>query len=294
MIGDNRRATTLLRDSSVPAFSLFTFSFSLVCCLFFSPVSAQRPPNHPPVATPSHAPAKVPQPVPFAVGETLVYDVAWSSFAAAGQAAISVKERRPADRSTAYYIVADGKPNEIVSRLYPLYYKVDTLLDAFTLLPRRASTYSEEGRRRRARGATIDQDKHIATLDAGDPPVARGTIKVPPLTQDGLSALYVLRVLKLTSGQRLSMPVIDNGEVYRVALTTGARERVDCGLGAVQAMRVDMKVADANGRGVGGDTALWLTTGPRQVPVQITSELPIGTFRLLLREARGLLPDARK
>ncbi len=250
--------------------------------------AAQRPPNHPPVATPSHAPAKVPQPVPFAVGETLVYDVGWSSFTTAGEATLSVKERRSAGRSTAYYIVADGKPNELVSRLYSLYYRIDTLLDAFTLLPGRATTYSEEGGRKRVRGATIDQTRHTATLDAGDPPVSRGTIKVPPLTQDGLSALYVLRVLKLTTGQQLSMPVLDNGELYRVSLTAGARERIDCGLGAVQALRVDMKVADAKGRPVGGNMALWLTTGPRQVPVQLTAELPIGSFRLVLREARGV------
>ncbi len=257
-------------------------------------LAAQRPRNHPPVAMPSHAPARAEQPVPFAVGETLVYDVSWSSFATAGEASLTVKEKKPAGASTAYYIVADGRPNEIVSRLYALYYKVDTLLDAFNLLPRRASSYSEEGRQRRVKATIFDQGKHTATFEAGQPPTSRSTVKVPPLTQDGLSALYVLRVLRLTSGQRLSMPVMNDGDLYRAGLTTGARERIQCGLGAVQAMRVDMKLADAKGRPVGNDMAVWLTAGQRQVPVQMKADLPIGSFRLLLREARGLLPDARR
>lgn len=246
------------------------------------------------VVTAQHPAAKAPQPVPFAVGETLVYDVAWSSFATAGAASLAVREQRSIGGSTAYYIVADGRPNEIVSRLYRLYYKVDALLDAFNLLPRRASTYSEEGTHRRQRGATFDQQKHTVTLDAGDPPVKRRTVKVPPLTQDGLSALYVLRVLHPAPGQQFSMPIMNDGDLYRLGLQAGSRETIACGLGTVQGTRIEMNLTDHRGAPVGSNFAVWLTTGPRRVPVQLKADLPIGSFRLLLREARGLLPDVRK
>src|SRR5262245_38689629 len=92
---------------------------------------------------------KVVRPVPFRVGEQLTYDVSWSSYVTAGTATMTVKEKKPSFNSTAYYIVAEARPTPLLSKLYTLYYKMDTLVDVYTLLPQRGSTYSEEGRRHR-------------------------------------------------------------------------------------------------------------------------------------------------
>ena len=40
--------------------------------------------------------AQADRPVPFKAGESLVYDVSWTTFLTAGQATLSVKERRAA------------------------------------------------------------------------------------------------------------------------------------------------------------------------------------------------------
>src|SRR6266850_329238 len=84
-------------------------------------------------------------PVPFAVGETLTYSVAWSPFLTAGTMVITVKEKKPSYDSTAYYIVAEGRPTPLLSKFRSLYYKMDTLVDSYTLLSQRGSIYSEEG-----------------------------------------------------------------------------------------------------------------------------------------------------
>jgi hypothetical protein len=225
------------------------------------------------------------QRVPFAVGETLTYDVSWSSFMTAGQATLAVQERTSSAGGAAYHIVADGRPTALVSQLYTLYYKVETWLDASNLLPRRASTYSEEGRRKRTKSTTFDQRAHKAVYDGGG---SRRSFTVPPLTQDPLAALYVLRTLGIRHGTVLSMPVVNDGELHRVTLTAGALEPIDCGLGRVRALRVDVKATDSKGEPVGRDMTIWLTTGARQVPVQIRGDLPFGSFRLLLREAHGV------
>lgn len=236
-------------------------------------------------AAPSHAPTRSGQNVPFAVGETLVYDVSWSSFVTAGQATLTVRERAPVAGSTAYHLVADGRPTALVSQLYNLYYRVESWLDTSNLLPRRASTYLEEGRRKRSTLTTFDQQAHKAVYESSAP---RKNFTVPPLVQDPLSALYVVRALRPSSGAQLSMPVVNNGELLRAEITTGGPESIECALGTVQAMRIDIKLTDAKGEPVGRNTAVWLTMGRRQVPVQIQAELAIGSFRLVLRDARGL------
>src|SRR4051794_29953429 len=137
--------------------SLITATLALAVVSAWSP-SAQRPaaPAGPRSQRPAPRAASVERPVPFKVGETLTYDVSWSALITAGTAVVGVKEKRPSHNSTAYYIVAEGRPTTLLSRLYPVYYKLDTLLDTFTLLPQRASLYSQEGTRRSVRTTIFD------------------------------------------------------------------------------------------------------------------------------------------
>ena len=105
-------------------------------------VTAQQPrppaPRTPTPRTPAptKAPAAPPREatVPFQVGETLTYDVSWSQFLTAGTAVSKVVEKKTAYGSTAYSIVAEGRPLPLVARFYPVYYKMDSLLDIFTTL----------------------------------------------------------------------------------------------------------------------------------------------------------------
>ena len=67
------------------------------------------PPASPPLAAQSR-PAAREAPVPFRVGETLTFDVTWSTFLVAGSATSTVVARQPAADSTSYHVVADGRP----------------------------------------------------------------------------------------------------------------------------------------------------------------------------------------
>jgi len=66
-----------------------------------------------------------------------------------GTVTMDVRSKQPSFDSVAYYVVAEGRPTALVASLYTLYYKADTLLDVYTLLPQRGSLYSQEGTRRR-------------------------------------------------------------------------------------------------------------------------------------------------
>src|SRR5262245_2023699 len=115
-----------------------------------SPIDAQRSSRPaPPGPARGRAVPRTEAAVPFKVGETLSYDVSWTSFLVAGTATVSVKEKKAANDSAAYYIVAEGRPIPLLTRLYSLYYKMDSLLDSYTALSQRGSLYAEEGSDRR-------------------------------------------------------------------------------------------------------------------------------------------------
>lgn len=224
--------------------------------------------------------------VPFKVGETLTYDVSWSSFMVAGTAVTTVSERRPTGQTPAYHIVAEGRPIPLVARLYSLYYKMETFLDPATLLPQEGSLYREEGSKQRRGTTRFDRRARKAFFEFQSDTTVRSDLNIPARAQDGLSALYNLRASALGASTKLSVPIIDDGSLYTVTMQAAGSERVRVPLGDVTAWNVKVNITDATGQPVGQNIGLWISDDARRLPVKIQAELPVGTFALALREAK--------
>jgi hypothetical protein len=244
------------------------------------------PASRPAVKTPAPPPVPKERAAPFHVGETLTYDVSWSGSLTAGTIVATVKDKRPSYNSVAYYVVAEARPTALISALYPLYYKMDTLIDAYTLLPQRGSTYSEEKSRHRFRTTTFDRAHQKAFFEYQSTGVAKDNFPVPPDVQDGLSALYAIRAIALKAGTRITVPVSDSGTNYRVQFDVGPPERVTTPMGALSAWKLQAAIYDATNHRVGRDSALWLSADPRQLPLKLQADLPVGSFVLSLRDAK--------
>jgi hypothetical protein len=224
--------------------------------------------------------------VPFAVGEILTYDVSWSSFLTAGTLIASVIEKKPSLDSTAYLIVAEGRPTPLLAGLYRLYYKLDTLVDAYTLLPQRATNYSEEGARRRLGTTRFDRAARKVFFEFTSETTAKADFPVPPLTQDALSAVYWLRAAAFKAGDRITLPVSDDGSTFEAQFQIGAPERVPTGIGDRQAWHIGVSIVDDKRQSVGGNVVVWISDDARRVPVRVQADLPVGRVELTLREAR--------
>ena len=267
----------------------------LTLALAFSSALALHAQSRPPLKAPVKKPApsaeaarpaaKAERSVPFKAGETLTYDVSWSTYLTAGTATVAVREKKASYGSTAYYIVADGRPTTLLQKLYNLYYKADTLLDAYTLLPQRASVYSEEGGRHRLKTTTFNQGARKATFEMKTSTVITEDVALPPYTQDALSAVYVLRAIPLKAGGKMTMPVADSGKIYRVQVTVGMTEAVRTGMGVMQAWRITPTVLDASGKAGSQKLTLWVSDDGRRLPVKMQAGLTVGSFVLTLRSA---------
>jgi Protein of unknown function (DUF3108) len=227
------------------------------------------------------------RPVPFRAGETLTFGVSWSQFLTAGTATIAVREKRPSFDSIAYYIVADGQPTALLSRLYTLYYKADTLLDVFTLLPQRASVYSKEGSRERMKALRFDQAARRGVYEVTTSTVVTRELKLPPLAQDPLSAIYVLRSHSLKLGATFTMPVVNNGDIYRMDAKVVAKETVATPVGQLPAWKIVPTIFDEQGKPTGQKLGLWISDDARKLPVKLEANLPVGDFVITLKEVRN-------
>lgn len=237
-------------------------------------------------AVPAPAP-RVELPVPFSVGETLTFDVAWSGYLVAGSAVARVVEKRPSYNSRAYYIVADGRPLPIIARLYPLYYKMDSLLDSFTGLTQRTSIYQEEGDRKKYYSTLFNRSARKAVIERRDQPGEKTEIESATDAQDGLALLYALRTRALKTGERITVPVIDDGKSYSVNFDVGAVETVKVPFGALSAWNLRIAITDANKQSVGNKIAVWLSDDTRRLPLKLQADLPVGAFVLALRTVQS-------
>jgi hypothetical protein len=251
---------------------------------------AQAQLEKPAAPTPS-APAvkaeRTERPVPFRAGETLTFDISWSQYLTAGTATVTVREKRPSFSSTAYYIVAEGRPTPLLSKLYTLYYKADTLLDVFTLLPQRGSVYSEEGSRSRMKATLFDQTARRGSYEVKTATVFKKDLVLPAFTQDPLSAIYVIRALPLKLGGTLTMPVADDGIVYRVRVRVVAQEAIATPLGRLTAWKIVPTILDAKGKPTGEKFGLWISDDARKLPLKMEAELGVGRFVIVLKDVRG-------
>ena len=227
------------------------------------------------------------RPVPFRAGETLTFDVSWSEFMTAGTATIAVREKRPSFDSIAYYIVADGRPTPLLSRLYTLYYKADTLLDVFTLLPQRASVYSKEGKRERMKTLRFDHAAKRGVYKVKTSTLVTTNLTVPPQAQDPLSAIYVLRSRPLKLGATFTMPVINNGENYRMDAKVVAKETVATPVGQLAAWKLVPAVFDEHGKPTAEKLGLWISDDARKLPLKLEAELAVGRFVIVLRDVKA-------
>jgi hypothetical protein len=224
--------------------------------------------------------------VPFKVGERLTYDVTWSTFLVAGTAYATVAARVDGQGAPAYHLIADGRPIPLLQRLYNVYYKMESMLDTSTLLPQRTSLYSEESAGKRLANTRFDRPKQKAIFeldDAGTP--LKSEFDVPPQVQDGLSAIYVLRAMNFKEGDRVSLPVTDDGNMYTVHGDAIAIEKIRVPFGSMDAWRVNVTVLDADGKPAVSDAVVWYSTDTRRLPVKLQAKLPVGHFVLVLREA---------
>jgi hypothetical protein len=224
--------------------------------------------------------------VPFRPGESLTYDVSWSDYLTAGAATFTVRDKRPSFGSTAYYLVAEGRPTSLLSKLYAVYYKADSLVDAYTLYPQRGSVFSQENGRQRMKETRFDQARRSATFQMRTATTMTQDQPLPGPTHDGLSALTAMRTMTLAPGASASFAVADSGYLYRVTATVAGKESLTTGLGAISAWKIVPVVRDDKGQTVGRGLAVWISDDARRLPVRIQAQLPVGSFVFTLREAR--------
>jgi len=217
----------------------------------------------------------------FQPGETLTYDVSWSSVVKAGTAVMEVKEEKTAEGKL-LRLILNSRTEGVLGKLYPLGDTVQSVFDPQMMESLSYSLKANRKGRMKHRETVFDHRLKTATTTVNDGPPE--TLSIPDPAQDSLSAVYYLRTREdLASGGTVTFNVFDSGTTTSVEVKTVGKETVKTPAGEFSTIKVSAHKGLFMSE---GEILIWFTDDSRRVPVLIKSTISVGSLIFTLRDLK--------
>jgi hypothetical protein len=259
------QAVQIKRTLSLPVLFLLSGVMGL------SPSSAYSIPATPPPAAFSFQP-----------GESLSYVISWAGIPV-GSATMEIDTATPIERQPTLRLVTTAKSNKYLSKFFPVSNRVESTVNAQSLLPFQMVFQRREGKRHDDFDITFDrQEKRVQVIKNG-----KTTIRdIPPDIHDALSCLYYLRLQpSLDSGSSVLMQIHHNKKNYEVEAKVEGVESLTGPWGTVPAIRV-LVIMPFQGIFLNeGNIRVWLTKDRTHTPLMMKAKITIGSIKAILQHS---------
>jgi hypothetical protein len=246
----------------------------LSCCYRLWAQGGLTPPPRPGATTPiSNGSAES----PLTLGETLSYNIGWSTYPTAARLDLEVVDRGA-------YFGQDGfelrTKIETTPSIRSLFLDLDseytTYVGTTKLLPYRLENSIRQGARRS--DETIILDQAGRTVRFGDDK----QINAPSELYDLTSLLYALRLQTFSPGTKQKFTAIYGQEIFEIEAEGRERERVTTQIGAYEAIGVSLDGKTKKTNLSKYRIKIWFSNDARRIPVLMTGRLPFGDLRVEL------------
>lgn len=213
----------------------------------------------------------------FHPGETLTYNVSWSSMISAGTVTMTVETEKLPDAREVLRFTVRGRTQGLVDKVFSVNNAVQSVFDPLLMQSLSYRLRESYGQKKRLRVTEFDHANRSAVCRLNeDPPV---TLTIPDPVQDGLSLLYFLRTKEdLTIGRRMDIDVVDSGKNWTIEVSILARERIATAAGEFDTIKIKTYPKHTGESVKRREVFLWLTDDDRKIPVLMKSTLKVGSF----------------
>ena len=219
---------------------------------------------------------------PYSAGESLTYNVSFSSFLSAAYVELFVAGRAIFFGRDAIQLKGHVETRGVVyAALYALNNDYTTYVDATTGLPFRTEQVVREGAR--SSSATNDLNQPAGSNTVPD----RTFVGDPAGAYDLLSAVYRLRSLPLAEGSTYSFSVRGEAVNYQGELIVKGHETIKTNVGSFNAIATQLRVTNSSAVN-DYRIQIFFTDDERHVPVLVTAKLSAGQLRAELASSRVL------
>jgi len=222
-------------------------------------------------------------------GEKLKFRAYYDSYVTgkvtAGIATLEVEPaRKQIDGREVYHIIGEGHSKGAFNWFYKVADRFETNIDEEYLVPWSFIRRTHEGTYSYSDDVKFNQHSGTALS-------TRANKKIPPGTQDILSAFYYARTLdlsNLTPGQNIPVNFYLDDSLYISQIQYAGKEEVITDLGPFRCLRFKPMVATGNVFSQPYPMDVWVTDDKNHVPVLAKSVVVVGSVKLELISYSGL------
>jgi hypothetical protein len=218
----------------------------------------------------------------FQPGESFSYVISWLGIPV-GSATMEVTTATPVERRPTLQLVTTATSNKYLSKFFPVSNRVESTVDAQSLLPFQMIFQRREGKRHDDFDITFDrQEGRVQVIKNGKTTI----VAIPPDIHDALSCLYYLRRQpSLDSGSSVRMHIHHNKKNYEVEAKVEGVETLKGPWGNVSAIRV-LVIMPFQGIFLNeGNIRVWLTNDRDHAPLMMTAKVTIGSIKAILQKS---------
>ena len=212
----------------------------------------------------------------FGVGESLTFLMHYGPVMA-GNARLSIPQIIEVDGRPCYKIISELWSNKFFSSFFKIDDRVESHTDVDGLFSWWFKKSLREGDYQSEHTVAFDQIHHRAVTLKGD---KRDTLAVPPFVQDVLSAIYLLRTMKLAPGDTIRLPNHSDGKLFDLQVIVHKREKAQTKAGKFSSLVVEPVLKTSGLFQQKGRLLIHMTDDHRKMPVMITSQLYVKGFKL--------------
>jgi hypothetical protein len=188
-----------------------------------------------------------------------------------GTASYQVRARNNYAGRDGLWLSAAMTTTNALQQLFPVNDRIETYVDAKTLLPFRSQLQVREGNHRLQGVVTLDQERGAAIVTDGS------SIEIPVGTYDLVSVIYALRSFDLTPPKRNAVSILINKRPRTLFITSVKRETIEIEGKRIPAFQLALTTDEAQGDRL--QLRLWVGADRRRLPLRLTATTPLGPVR---------------
>lgn len=177
-----------------------------------------------------------------------------------------------------YHLVSRAESNDVMSKIYKVRDRIDSLVDAEGLYSWRY--------KKRLREGSFERDYDIRY----DPPSGKATyadgrkFDAEPWSKDALAAFYYVRHMPLEVGKDIAITHHSDKRSNGIQVKVHKRETVKVPAGSFDCFVIEPIMSEGGLFQASGRMQIWVTADERRMPVLMKSKIPVGSIDAVLTE----------
>ncbi len=231
---------------------------------------------------------------PLTLGERLTFKLRYG-FIRAGTATMSILEETEIDGENVLHIQTIAKSSSGFSWIY----KVEDVVSTYIRIPefypirfekklREGSYYADQFLDFYPEDSLVivefiryDDDMKVKKRELKE-------IKSPPFVQDVLSAFYIVRTMDLTVGEPVFITTVEKHKIYDLKVLVHKKETIEVEAGKFKCIVIEPILKEEGIFKNKGKLKIWLTDDELKIPVQMKTEVVVGSITTELMKIEGI------